>query len=117
SRVQWMMMKRQMPLAPSPRIQSYVECVANSIIAILPPEYGDLAWEVVVFDDETINAFAMPGGKVGVFTGILKVADTPDALAAVIGHEIAHLTSNHGMERAKGQSRTGLGVMLGEAAT
>jgi len=117
SRVQWMMMKRQMPLAPSPRIQSYVECVANSIIAILPTEYGDLAWEVVVFDDESINAFAMPGGKVGVFTGILRIADTPDALAAVIGHEIAHLTSDHVMERAKRQSRTELGVLLGNAAT
>jgi len=117
SRLEWMMMKRHMPQAPSPRLQRYVECVANSIIDILPPEYGDLAWEVVVFDDETINAFAMPGGKVGVFTGILKVADTPDALAAVIGHEIAHLTSNHVMERAKRQSRTELGVLLGNAAT
>lgn len=117
ARVQWMMMKRQTPLAPSPRIQSYVECVANSIIDVLPTEYGDLAWEVVVFDDESMNAFAMPGGKVGVFTGILRVADTPDALAAVIGHEIAHLTSDHVMERAKRQSRTELGVLLGNAAT
>src|SRR5690606_40069435 len=68
SRTQWLMMKRQMPLSPSPRIQNYVECVANRIINVLEPEFGDLSWEVVVFDDESVNAFAMPGGKVGVFT-------------------------------------------------
>src|SRR5690606_8678962 len=117
SRTQWLMMKRQMPLSPSPRIQNYVECVANRIIDVLDPEFGDLSWEVVVFDDESVNAFAMPGGKVGVFTGILNVADTPDALAAVIGHEIAHLTENHVMERARRQSGSNLVGILGGAAT
>src|SRR5690606_24398874 len=77
SRTQWLLMKRHMPLSPSPRVQAYVECVANRIINVLDPSYGDLSWEVVVFDDESVNAFAMPGGKVGVFTGILNIADTP----------------------------------------
>lgn len=117
SRVQWLTMKRQTPLSPSPRLQQYVECVAYDIIDVLPPEYDNLDWEVVVFDDEAINAFAMPGGKVGVFTGILRVADTPDALAAVLGHEIAHLTEDHVMERARRQSRTDALVLLGGAAT
>ena len=117
ARVQWLQMKKQMPLSPNPRLQSYVECITNSIIDVLDPSFGDLAWEVVVFDDEAMNAFAMPGGKVGVFTGILRVADTPDALAAVIGHEIAHLTSDHVMERAKRQSRTEALSIIGGAAT
>ena len=53
----------------------------------------NIDWEVVVFDEDEINAFADPNGKIGVFNGILKVAETPDALAAVIGHEIAHATA------------------------
>lgn len=117
SRTQWLLMKRHTPVSPSPRIQAYVECVADRIIDVLDPEFDELAWEVVVFDDESINAFAMPGGKVGVFTGILSVADTPDALAAVLGHEIAHLTENHVMERARRQSGSNLVGILGGAAT
>lgn len=57
-------------------------------------------WEFVVFDDDSvINAFAMPGGKVGVYTGILRVAETDDELAAIIGHEVAHVSARHGNER------------------
>lgn len=117
ARVQWLMMKRQTPLAPSPRIQNYVECVSYRLIDVLPEEYGDLAWEVVVFDQDEINAFAMPGGKIGIFTGLLRIADTPDTLAAVIGHEIAHLTSQHHTERARRAARTDALVLLGNAAT
>lgn len=117
ARLEWLTMKRHTPLAPNPRIQSYVECVAYSIIDVLPEGYDDLDWEVVVFDDDAINAFAMPGGKVGVFTGILRVADTPDALGAVLGHEIAHLTEDHVMERARREKRTDALVLLGGAAT
>jgi predicted Zn-dependent protease len=110
-------MKRHTPLAPTARIQNYVECVAYDIIDVLDESYADLDWEVVVFDDDAINAFAMPGGKVGVFTGLLRVADTPDTLAAVLGHEIAHLTEDHVMERARSAKRTDALVLLGGAAT
>lgn len=117
ARLEWLTMKRHTPLSPSPRLQSYVECVAYSIIDVLDDSYDGLDWEVIVFDDDSMNAFAMPGGKVGVFTGILRVADTPDALAAVLGHEIAHLTEDHTMERARRQKRTDALVLLGGAAT
>jgi predicted Zn-dependent protease len=117
SRVQWLSMKRQLPTTPDARVQNYVECITNDIVDVLDDSYAKLDWEVIVFDDDSMNAFAMPGGKVGVFTGILRVADTPDALAAVIGHEIAHLTSNHVMERAKKESRTDALVILGSAVT
>jgi predicted Zn-dependent protease len=117
SRVQWLMMKKSTPLAPNPRVQAYVECVANRLIKVLDEPYTEMDWEIVVFDDDATNAFAMPGGKIGVFTGIMKVADTPDSLAAVIGHEIAHLTENHVMERARSQSRSDLLVLMGSAAT
>jgi metalloendopeptidase OMA1, mitochondrial len=57
-------------------------------------------WEFQVFeDDATINAFAMPGGKVAVYTGLMNLAKTDDELAAIIGHEIAHVAARHGNER------------------
>ena len=117
SRYQWLDMKKHLPLTPNPRVQNYVECVANRIINVIGDEYADLSWEVVVFDDDALNAFAMPGGKIGVYTGILNVADTPESLAAVLGHEVAHLTSDHVMERASRQKKTEALVLLGGAAT
>lgn len=117
ARVEWLSMKRHLPLAPDPRVQRYVECVSNRLIAELDPEHANVDWEVVVFDDDGINASANPDGKIAVLTGLLKVADTPDALAAVLGHEIAHATENHVMERARKGARTDLLVLMGSAAT
>ncbi len=57
------------------------------------------AWEVKLVEDETVNAWCMPGGKIVVYTGILKHADTPDKLAIVMGHEVAHAMARHGAER------------------
>ena len=60
----------------------------------------DFDWEYKVIDnDETINAFALPGGKVVVYTGILEIAESDSGLATVIGHEVAHATAHHGAER------------------
>ena len=57
------------------------------------------AWEVVVFDSDQLNAFALPGKKIGVYSGLLKAARNEHQLAAVIGHEIGHVIANHGNER------------------
>ncbi|NIT13088.1 MAG: M48 family metalloprotease [Candidatus Dadabacteria bacterium] len=60
----------------------------------------DYKWEYKVIDsDDTINAFALPGGKIAVYTGILSVAETDAGLATVMGHEVAHATARHGGER------------------
>ncbi len=56
-------------------------------------------WEYNLVKDTSVNAFAMPGGKVAVFTGILPVAQGSNGLAVVMGHEIAHAVANHGNER------------------
>ncbi len=56
-------------------------------------------WEFVVFESKDVNAFALPGGKVGVYTGLLKLAESDDELAIVMGHEIGHVTARHGAER------------------
>ena len=117
SRVQWLTMKRSMPRPEDPRVQAFVECISNTIIAVLEEPYASMDWEIIVFDDEATNAFAMPGGKIGVFTGIFQVADTPDAFATVIGHEIAHLTEDHVMERARKGALTDWMKMIGTSAT
>jgi predicted Zn-dependent protease len=77
-------------------------------------KYGDLkefAWEFNVVDDpKTVNAFCMPGGKVVVYTGILSVTKNEDALAVVMGHEIAHALAHHGNERMSQQLVAQLGL-------
>lgn len=117
ARVEWLGMKRHVPIESNARITKYVECIAGNVLDQLPPETRDaFEWEVVVFDDDEVNAFADPNGKIGVFTGILQIADTPDALAAVIGHEVAHATNGHVMDRARKYARQEVWAMLGGAA-
>jgi predicted Zn-dependent protease len=116
-RVEWMKMKRELPRPGDPALQKFVECVASNLIETLEEPYASMDWEVVVFDDEATNAFAMPGGKIGVFTGILKAAETPDGLAAVIGHEIAHVTEDHVMQQARRQMGADAFAIVGAAAT
>lgn len=60
---------------------------------------SDFQWEFNLVEDEAINAFCLPGGKVVVYTGILKMAKNDDQLATVISHEIAHALARHGAER------------------
>jgi predicted Zn-dependent protease len=90
--------------------------VANHVLAEIDEDHRKLDWEVVVFDDDGVNAAAMVTGKISVLSGLLRVADTPDSLAAVLGHEIAHATQNHVMARAKKGARTDMLVLLGSAA-
>jgi predicted Zn-dependent protease len=71
------------------------------------------AWEFHVVDnDEIVNAFALPGGKVFVYTGLMRLARSDDELAAVIGHEVAHVTLRHGAERMSQSMALGLGQQL-----
>ncbi len=75
-------------------------------------------WEFVVFDaPDTVNAFALPGGKVGVYTGLLRLAQTDDELAIVMGHEIGHVTARHGAERISEAMLAAGGGLLIDATT
>ncbi len=89
-------MKAQQPINRDPAVNAYVKCVAN---AIIDTQGDNQNWEVVVFENEQVNAFALPGGKIGVYTGLLKVAKTPSQLGAVLGHEVGHVNAHHGRER------------------
>jgi len=92
-------LKRAQPTSNDPALNRYVQCIARPLLAVSGSSIPADRWEIVVFNDESANAFALPGGKIGVHTGILKVAETPDQLAAVIGHEIGHVIARHGNER------------------
>jgi predicted Zn-dependent protease len=97
---QFAQMRGQMPISTSVTDKAYVRCVATEIVKQLEEPYASYDWDIEVFEDDAINAFAMPGGKIGVFTGIFKVATNQDELGAVLGHEVAHVTRDHSLERA-----------------
>jgi predicted Zn-dependent protease len=94
-------LKAQGKLSQDPGVNDYVICVARAILEVIPAEHqpDDGRWEVLVFEDNTPNAFALPGSKIGVHSGMLEVAVTPGQLAAVLGHEVSHVLLRHGNER------------------
>ncbi len=105
-------MKADIPLVTDRPTIDYIACVANAVVDSLEVPYRDMNWEMAIFDQDAVNAFAMPGGKIGVFKGILKAAQNQDQLAAVIGHEIAHVTARHSAERASRAVTTGVGIQV-----
>ncbi len=100
--------KRDVPISQSKRDQQYVACVAEAVAAEVVE--GDIpeSWEVNTFKDDSPNAFAIPGGKIGVHTGLLDVSESQDQLAAVLGHEVSHVLARHSNERASASQATGL---------
>jgi len=85
-------------ISKNPEYNAAVKRVADRIAGVA--NRPDFEWEYTVIDeDKTINAFALPGGKIGVYTGILKIAQTDAGLATVMSHEVGHATARHGGER------------------
>ncbi|MDA0705158.1 MAG: M48 family metallopeptidase [Proteobacteria bacterium] len=105
-------MKANMPLVTDQDTINYIACVANAVVLELDPEFRDLPWEMAIFAGDTVNAFAMPGGKIGIMEGILKAARTQDQLAAVIGHELAHVTLKHGRKDIGRSKYLGVGIQV-----
>lgn len=105
-----------------PREIEPVKRVAARIIeAAKRSKYAEMAqqfqWEVIVIkDDKTMNAFALPGGKIAVYTGIFPVARTEAGLAAVLGHEVVHALARHGAERMSQGQLTNAALQAVEAA-
>lgn len=105
-------MKKNIPISHDKSVNEFVQCVADAIIKNVPKSAHNGAWEVVVFDSEQVNAFALPGGKIGVYTGILKVAETQDQLGAIIGHEVGHVIESHSNERLSSNQASQMGLSL-----
>lgn len=113
----------KMKTSQDPREIEPVKRVAARIVeAAKRSKYAEMAqqfeWEVAVIkDDQTANAFALPGGKMAVYTGIFPMAKTEAGLAAVMGHEVVHALARHGAERMSQGQATSIGVqVLGTAA-
>lgn len=116
--------KQQTPRVGNAAQQRRVQAIAARIIPVSGSIIPVRRWEVVVFDSDEVNAFALPGGKIGVFRGILKLAGNDDAqIATVIGHEVGHVTARHAAQRIGAAQLTGmvqqaaaLGLELGGVA-
>jgi predicted Zn-dependent protease len=108
-------MKAETPINKDAKINSYVKCVSNSLLAVTPDDLRAQSWEIVVFESDQVNAFALPGGKIGVYTGLLKVAENKEQLAAVIGHEIGHVIAGHSNERLSTNQALQTVLALGDA--
>jgi predicted Zn-dependent protease len=85
------------------RLNERVRRVGERIAGAVGDQMPGAQWEFVVFDSKDANAFALPGGKVGVYTGLLELATNDDELATVMGHEIGHVIARHGAERMSEQ--------------
>jgi predicted Zn-dependent protease len=109
-------MKKNQKILSDKKINNYVQCVAQAITEQVSGSYGQQQWEVVVFDDKQVNAFALPGGHIGVYTGLLKIANTADQLAAVLGHEVGHVLANHSNERLSRNQLTNMGLGIASGA-
>jgi len=108
--------KQQTPVVTGTEQARMVERIGQRIAAIAPGTSG-YAWEFNLFRDPTPNAFALPGGKVGVNTGLFDVAENEAQLAAVMAHEVGHVVAQHSAERMSRDMVAQLGIGAIGAAT
>lgn len=98
-----------------------VQGITQRLIAQVPafrPDAANWQWQVNVIDNDEVNAWCMPGGRIAVYTGLIKRIQPTDAeLAAVIGHEIAHALREHTREQMSRQMAASLGLSVLSAAT
>ena len=124
-------MAQEQPVDPDTEIATQIRSIADRLIDKIDEVEGALAaeqgleaqgfyeefdWEVQVLDSEQVNAFALPGGKMAVYTGLVPVAENADAMAAVMGHEIAHALQRHGAQRMTEAKLAQIGQMAGAAS-
>jgi predicted Zn-dependent protease len=103
-------MKTEQKVSNQQVSNQYVKCISDAITQHVPQSVFVGVWELVVFDSSQINAFALPGGKIGVYTGLIELTENQHQLAAVIGHEVAHVIAEHGNERMSSTALIGMGM-------
>ncbi len=105
--------KKDTPALADPVVNAQVDRVAKRIAAVASKDLPNAQWEFVVFSSKEANAWCLPGGKVGVYSGILPITQTDAGLATVLGHEIGHAVAHHSASR---MSQALLTQGVGEAA-
>jgi len=110
----WENMRASTPESDNPVLNRVVRNVGQRIVDVV--ESSEQKWEFVVFDTPQVNAFALPGGKVGVHKGILGIMESEGQLAAVMGHEISHVTAQHGVQRINAQLSSRMALAAGQMA-
>lgn len=103
-------LKKEKKISTSSQYNQLAHCISQSIVS----EQGG-NWEVVVFEDKSPNAFALPGNKIGIYTGMIALVDNQEQLAAVIGHEVGHVLAKHSNERASQEMAVSQGMAIIQA--
>lgn len=124
-------LSQEQPLPKSDQTAQQITAIAQRLIdkvpevtAALAAEHGmaapehfrEFEWDVNVIPSDQANAFCLPGGKMAVYTGLIPVAQSQDAMAVVMGHEIAHALLRHGAQRMSQQKLAQIGQMAGAAS-
>lgn len=111
-------LEKQEKISQDRKANRYVRCVAEAVVREIPPRYmsSPQDWKVVLFDSKEVNAFALPGSRIGIYTGIFKAARNQDQLAAVIGHEVSHVLARHANERMSQSQLAGVGLAVADSA-
>lgn len=100
-------LKKEKKISQDTHENEFVRCIAAAITR----EVGG-NWEVIVFEDNTLNAFALPGSKIGVHTGLVDLVENQHQLASVIGHEVGHVLAKHSNERLSQKVGAQVGISL-----
>ncbi len=110
----WSDMKSQTPQTSNPQLRNTV-MRTWSRIEKATPKAGE-QWDVAVFDTDDVNAFVMPGNRVGVFRGMVELSENDDQLSAVLGHEVGHTVYRHANRRMSRAMLAQGALMAGQIA-
>lgn len=113
SRQAWSNALAQTPRVTDYRMQRRLEAIGQRVAGA--SAHNSLDWEFVAFDSPEVNAFVLPGGKVGFFRGLIERAANDAEIAAVMGHEVGHVSARHAAERVSQQLAVSLGVRAASA--
>lgn len=110
----WADLKSQTPQSRDSRLVGPVMETWNQLVAGTPK--ANEPWDVTVFDSDTVNAFVMPGNRVGIYRGIVDLTENMDQLSSVLGHEVGHAVNQHAARRAQRAQIAQLGLIAGQIA-
>lgn len=110
----WADLKASTPISTNPRLVEPVMDTWNRLVAGTPK--ATEPWDVTVFDSDAVNAFVMPGNRVGIYRGIVEVTENMDQLSSVLGHEVGHSVRQHAAQRVQRTQLAQIGLLAGQVA-